>query len=252
MDSNLLHLIGLAKKAGQLAVGEEPVGAAARARDVRLLLVARDAAENTLRRVQHFAEAGQCIWTRVPFTKDELGGAVGRSSCAMVAVTDIGFASAVMKKLAVTDPETFGETAARLEVKAQRAAERRREQAVHEKKLGKKRREPPAAKPGTPLPHPAVQRMARKADEEQPVAVPKPRSYRKPAGETAKPFVRPGTRASRTAAKPDGGVPVTTKPGFAIKPGTKPDGTTDGAHTPRAFRASLPVKHGRGSSKKGK
>ena len=55
----LLNLIGLAQKAGRLAVGEEPTGAAARARDARLILVAADAAENSVRRVRHFADAGQ-------------------------------------------------------------------------------------------------------------------------------------------------------------------------------------------------
>jgi len=59
-------MLGLAKKAGRLEVGEEPVGAAARARDARLIVVAEDAAENTVRRVRHFADAGQCLWVKVP------------------------------------------------------------------------------------------------------------------------------------------------------------------------------------------
>ena len=95
----LLNLIGLAQKAGRLAVGEEPTGAAARARDARLILVAADAAENSVRRVRHFADAGQCLWCRIGADKDALGRAVGRSSCAMLAVTDIGFAEAIAKKL---------------------------------------------------------------------------------------------------------------------------------------------------------
>ena len=91
----LLNLIGLAQKAGRLAVGEEPTGAAARARDARLILVAADAAENSVRRVRHFADAGQCLWCRIGADKDALGRAVGRSSCAMLAVMDIGFAEAI-------------------------------------------------------------------------------------------------------------------------------------------------------------
>ena len=136
----LLNLIGLAQKAGRLAVGEEPTGAAARARDARLILVAADAAENSARRVRHFADAGQCLWCRIGADKDALGRAVGRSSCAMLAVTDIGFAEAIAKKLAEGD-ERFTETAEKLAVKAQRAAERRREAEAHEKNLrtGKKR-----------------------------------------------------------------------------------------------------------------
>ena len=46
----LLNLIGLAKKAGKLEVGEEPVGAAARSKHARLILIASDAADNTRRR----------------------------------------------------------------------------------------------------------------------------------------------------------------------------------------------------------
>lgn len=136
----LLNLIGLAQKAGRLAVGEEPTGAAARARDARLILVAADAAENSVRRVRHFADAGQCLWCRIGADKDALGRAVGRSSCAMLTVTDIGFAEAIAKKLAEGD-ERFAETAEKLAVKARRAAERRREAEAHERNVrtGKKR-----------------------------------------------------------------------------------------------------------------
>ena len=49
MSNAILSLIGLCKKAGRLEVGEEPVGAAARARHARLLLVASDAAASTRR-----------------------------------------------------------------------------------------------------------------------------------------------------------------------------------------------------------
>ena len=41
---NALHLIGIARRAGRLEVGEEPVGAAARAGHARLLVLAADAA----------------------------------------------------------------------------------------------------------------------------------------------------------------------------------------------------------------
>ena len=136
MDSNgILSLLGLALRGGNLAVGEEPVEAAARARDARVLLVASDAADNTYRRVKHFADAGQCIWLRIPFTKAELGRAVGRNAAAVVAVTDIGLANAVVRKLAQLDPVKYDEAAARLELKAKRAAERKAEQLAHEKNV---------------------------------------------------------------------------------------------------------------------
>ena len=136
MDSNgILSMLGLALRGGNLAVGEEPVEAVARARDARVLLVASDAADNTYRRVKHFADAGQCIWLRIPFTKAELGQAVGRNAAAVVAVTDIGLANAVVHRLAQLDPVKYDEAAARLELKAKRAAERRAEQLAHEKNV---------------------------------------------------------------------------------------------------------------------
>lgn len=143
---NILHMIGLALRAGRLEVGEEPVGAACRARDCRVILVARDAADNSFRRVRHFADAGQCLWLSIPYGKDELGAAVGRSSCAMAAVTDIGFAETIVSKLALTDPEKYGQSAEKLHVKAERAAQRRREQKAHEKNLRRGGRRPPAKK----------------------------------------------------------------------------------------------------------
>ena len=139
--NNMLSMLGLAKKAGRLEIGEEPVGAAARARDARLILLASDAADNTLRRARHFAEAGACLLTQIPATKDELGSAVGRTSCAMLAITDIGFADAVAKKLAALDEAKYGALSEKLSVKAARAAERKKEQARHDKNVrtGKKR-----------------------------------------------------------------------------------------------------------------
>ncbi len=154
----ILSMIGLAKKAGKLEVGEEPTAAAARARSARLLLLADDAAENSYRRLRHFADAGQCLYLRLPATKEALGRAVGRTSCAMAAVTDIGFAEAIAKRLAAQDPERYGETAQRLAVKAQRAAQRKLEQARHEKNVrtGKQKRrgekEPPASIPAEKKP----------------------------------------------------------------------------------------------------
>ena len=134
-NEQFLSLIGLCLRGRNLEVGEEPVEAVARARDARVLLLASDAADNTARRVRHFAEAGQCVWLRSPFTKQELGQATGRGSAAVVAITDIGLAVAVVRRLAEMDPEKYDEDLAKLELKAKRAAERKSEAAQHEKNL---------------------------------------------------------------------------------------------------------------------
>ena len=138
---HILSMIGLAKKAGRLEIGEEPVGAAARAKKARIILVASDAAPSSMRRAASFAEAGNTILLTIPAGKDDLGSSLGRTSVAMAAVTDIGFAEAIVKKLAALDSETYSAAAEQLAVKAKRARERRQEQARHEKNIrrGKKR-----------------------------------------------------------------------------------------------------------------
>ena len=133
--NTVLSMLGLALRGGRLAVGEEPVEAVVRAKDARVLLVASDAADNTYRRVRHFADIGACLWLSIPFTKAELGQAVGRSATALVAVTDVGMAAAIVHRLADMDPAKYSESAQRLDVKAQRAAERRAEQRAHEKNV---------------------------------------------------------------------------------------------------------------------
>ena len=142
-----LHLLGLAKKAGRLEVGEEPVGAACRARQARLVLLAADAAPNSRRRAAHFGEAGNVLWLETPFSKAQLGFILGRSSCAMLALTDTGFAAAVVEKLASRDPDKYGPAARQLRDKANRVLLRQKEQRQHEKNLRQGGRKPWAPPP---------------------------------------------------------------------------------------------------------
>lgn len=95
----VLSLLGLAKKAGRLAPGEEAASAAARGHGARLMLLAEDAAEHTKRRMRSSAERGGCPLLTLPADKETLGRALGQGSCAALAVTDAGFAAAVMKKI---------------------------------------------------------------------------------------------------------------------------------------------------------
>ena len=151
MMDPILSMLGICRKAGKIQPGEEPVDAAVRARDARLLLLAADAADNTARRCARFAEVGQCLWLRIPESKYELGRALGRGSCAVLAVTDTGLALAVARRLAERDPEKYGEAAEKLAVKAQRARERQAEQLRHEKNLRRgKRRARPAPEDAPP------------------------------------------------------------------------------------------------------
>ena len=69
-----------------------------------------------------------------------------------LALTDHGLAASFARKLAEADGEQYGDTAAALEEKAQRALQRQKEQRRHEKKLERAAAKPWAApaKPASP------------------------------------------------------------------------------------------------------
>ena len=121
----VLSLLGLALRGGRLEMGDEPVSLAVKAGRVRLLLLASDAAGNILRRAEHLAEEGHCLWLITPFPKAELGGALGRGSVAIAALTDLGLAAAVCQRLAAMDPERYESYVTRMELKQRRAKERK-------------------------------------------------------------------------------------------------------------------------------
>ena len=162
MTEHILSMLGLALKAGRVEVGEEPVGAAARAKKARVIFVAQDAAPSSVRRAQSFARAGSTLCVTLPADKDALGRSLGRSSVAMCAVTDIGFAESLVKKLAALDGGAYQEAADTLAVKARRARERKEERLQHEKNLRQGKKRVHAEKPAAPEP-PAPQAPARPA-----------------------------------------------------------------------------------------
>ena len=218
---NILTLIGLCKRAGMLEVGEEPVEAVARAKDARVLLLAEDAADNTARRVRHFAEMGSCLWLRVPFTKEEMGRSLGRTSCAIVAVTDIGFACNIVGRLAQGDPVRYDEAHALLQVKAKRAAERKAEMLAHKKNVrtGKvKRKAAPPEPPAEPQP-----RQQNAAADRRPPRNDRPRDRKPTDGQ--------GSRKSTG----------TKRPSKANRPAPRAE---------NRFAGSRPVKKGKGSFRK--
>ena len=83
MESKALNYLSLARKAGKAELGEEPVGAAARAGKAYLIVVAQDASDHTWRRAKSFAAGTEQQVLRLKETKDELGLAIGRQSLAI-------------------------------------------------------------------------------------------------------------------------------------------------------------------------
>jgi ribosomal protein L7Ae-like RNA K-turn-binding protein len=126
MDNTLL---GLAKKAGLLEIGGESVGHAARHGKARVILSARDAADNSKRQAAAYADRYSLIHLVLPSTKEELGAVVGRGSPGMMAILDAGLAAKYVTALAKTDPAEYEAAAQQLEAKAERIRRRRKETA---------------------------------------------------------------------------------------------------------------------------
>ena len=106
-----LGMLGLARRAGMLAIGEESTGTAARTGKAKVLFLAADASGNAERRAQAYAAMGAPL-VRLPYLKEELSRALGKSGCSMAAVNDIGFACEIVEALGVAykPPDSeFGE-----------------------------------------------------------------------------------------------------------------------------------------------
>lgn len=124
-----LGLLSISRKGGNLTVGEEQVGAVARAGRARLLLVASDASDHTVRRARSFVAGTAQPMLLLPFSKDELGQALGVASCAIAAITDVRLAQAFVKTLG--EPEKYTQLLKDLDVRVQRVEKRREEEKAH-------------------------------------------------------------------------------------------------------------------------
>ena len=132
-----LNYLALARKGGMAELGEEPVGGAARSGKAYVILVASDAGDHTWRRAKAFAAGTDQQAIRLPYTKDEMGMATGRTALAIAAVTDISMALALVSAL----PQPSAEVLEVLKVKAEKAKKRKVEAKAHQKnvRFGKKK-----------------------------------------------------------------------------------------------------------------
>ena len=134
-----LNYLGLARRGGLAELGEEPVGAIARAGKAYVILVAGDASDHTWRRAKSYAAGTdqQCI--RLKCSKDEMGMAVGRTSLAIAAITDVQLALALVNALG--EPEAYKDALEVLNQKAAKAKKRAAESKAHKRnvRMGKKK-----------------------------------------------------------------------------------------------------------------
>lgn len=132
-----LNYLSLARKAGLIELGEEPVGAATRALKAKLVVVASDSGDHTWRRAKSFVAGTDQVCVRTPYTKDEMGQATGRTSLAIGAFTDPAMALAFLKAL----PQPPQDAVEMLQAKTQKQKQLKKEAQAHKKnvRFGKKK-----------------------------------------------------------------------------------------------------------------
>lgn len=130
-----LNYLSLARKAGLVELGEEPVGAITRTGRGYLIVVASDASDHTWRRAKSFAAGTEQQCIRLPYTKEEMGFVVGRTSLAIAALTDAAMALAMVSSL--PEPAKYADAAAVLEAKAVKLKKRQAEAKAHQKNVRK-------------------------------------------------------------------------------------------------------------------
>ena len=138
MRDKALGLLGLMRVAGAIEIGADRAAETAAAGKARLLLLPSDAGESALRKAEHALAGKRAIRLELPFTREELAGALGVGDCTMAAVTDMGFAEALLRQLAALDAERYAAPAAALADKHEKMRRRKAEKG-HEKTKGTRR-----------------------------------------------------------------------------------------------------------------
>ena len=130
-----LNYLALARKGGLAELGEEPVGAIARAGKAYVILVAGDASDHTWRRAKSYVSGTDQQCVRLECTKEEMGFAVGRTSLAIAAITDVRLALALVSSL--DQPEKHKAALEVLGDKAQKLKKRNAEAKAHQRNIRK-------------------------------------------------------------------------------------------------------------------
>ena len=130
-----LNYLSLARKAGLAELGEEPVGDITRAGKGYAVVVASDASDHTWRRAKSYCAGTEQQCIRLPYSKAEMGEAIGRESLAIAAITDAPLALAMLQSL--PEPEKYKASVEILSEKTRKLKQRRQEAKAHRRNVRK-------------------------------------------------------------------------------------------------------------------
>ena len=96
--NKIFSMVGLATRAGKTVSGEFSVEKAVKANKAKLVIVSKDASDNTKKLFLN-----KCEYYKIPVymcgTKDELGRATGNKQRASIAIIDQGFSTSIINML---------------------------------------------------------------------------------------------------------------------------------------------------------
>lgn len=91
-QDKVLSLLGLISRARKMITGEEFVVAEIQKKRVHLVLISKDASENTKKKIYN-----KCDYYRIPLrelcTREQLGHAIGKEERVVLGISDQGFAA---------------------------------------------------------------------------------------------------------------------------------------------------------------
>ena len=127
MEDKALGLLGLMRRASAIEMGEDNSAETVKAGKAKILVMSSDVSDSARRKAEGFSHGRNVQIVPLHYSREELGAALGVKSCAMAALTDMGFSNALMKELASQIPEEYSgmyeETAKRLEKSQRRRKE---------------------------------------------------------------------------------------------------------------------------------
>ncbi len=97
-QSSWMSLLGLANRARKIISGEELVLKEVRNGKAKLVLLSKDASENTRKKI-----SDKCRYYEVPMVlvenREQLGSSIGKDARVVVAIMDIGFSKKLIEML---------------------------------------------------------------------------------------------------------------------------------------------------------
>lgn len=94
----VLNLISIAMKAGEVKTGEFLTTKVLQEGGAYLVIIAKDTSEKSTKRLTGIAENYECK-SVIYGTKEELGRFTGKKEKSVIAITDEGLGSAILKKI---------------------------------------------------------------------------------------------------------------------------------------------------------